>query len=177
MLALALLGDPAETAVRPAEGRGPFTADAGSKAASLYRRHCQQCHGADGTGAGARGTGIAYIPNFAHTAWHRKRQDGQLLSSILDGKGSHMPAFDGKLSRQEAQHLVSYVRAFGAEAKPPAELPPTDFDRRFRQLEEEMRELRRQFREAWSDGPTRSASPDAPARARVRARPSQQGGP
>ena len=34
----------------------------------------------------------------------------ELISSILDGKGSYMPAWRGILSQQDAEALVSYIR-------------------------------------------------------------------
>jgi mono/diheme cytochrome c family protein len=124
-----------------------------SNAGELYRSHCAGCHGRDGQGNGLRKRGTD-VPDFTSREWRRSRTDAQLTASILDGKGSAMPSFDDRLSRQEAKALVAHVRAFApgaapaAAAAPRAADPPDDFDARFRQLEVELEDLQRQFREA-----------------------------
>jgi mono/diheme cytochrome c family protein len=122
-------------------------------AGELYKSNCASCHGRDGGGNGLRKRG-ANIPDFTSRDWRRGRTDAQLTASILDGKGSAMPAFDGRLSRQEARALVAHLRAFAPGAAPAAAPaagaadPPDDFDARFRQLEVELEDLQRQFKEA-----------------------------
>ena len=64
-----------------------------------------------------------------------------------------MPGFSDRLSELEIKDLVALVRAFdpprakkGRSTQGSA--APTDFDKQFRRLQEELTELQRQFREA-----------------------------
>jgi mono/diheme cytochrome c family protein/uncharacterized membrane protein len=99
------------------------------------------------------------IPDFTRPEWHKQRSDAQLTTSILEGKETDMPAFDGKLSEQEIRDLLAYVRTFGERAQVPK---PTsdDSERQFRQLQEKSRRLRQQFEEAQKQPRER---PEAPA--------------
>jgi hypothetical protein len=86
------------------------------------------------------------IPDFTRSKWHQKRSDGQLLASILEGKGKGMPAFDRKINKKQAQTLVSYIRSFrprGAKITPVRE---DDFENQFRKLQEKFKQLKRQSR-------------------------------
>ena len=67
--------------------------------------------------------------------------------SILNGKGTLMPAFSGRVSEDQAQALVGYVRAFGPKSARADEAPASDFEKRFREMEAEWDELQRQRRE------------------------------
>jgi mono/diheme cytochrome c family protein len=140
----------AGTDLPPARGEGP---PGGTEAAGLYRRYCQRCHGADGTGR--RGADADDIPDFTRRAWQKQRDDAELLVSILEGRGTGMPAFQDRLSEVQARSLVAYIRAF-APAPPttaPAKnsssdrVPATGFAAEFRQLQGEFDELQRQLRE------------------------------
>jgi mono/diheme cytochrome c family protein len=114
-------------------------------AASLYRRYCQGCHGADGAGrsrAAADGR-----PNFTRRAWQEQREDAILLVSILDGKGTGMPSFQDRLSEAQARSLVAHIRAFApapSRSSPSAQTPGNGFAAQFRQLQEEFEGLQRQ---------------------------------
>jgi mono/diheme cytochrome c family protein len=120
---------------------------AGTRAAgNLYVERCQSCHGADGTGRGTRAP-IAETPDFTSREWQERRSDTQLLAGILEGAGTQMPAFRGTISAEQAQDLVAYIRAFGPTLAKPVADRPSDFDKRFRQLQEQLEELQRQFRE------------------------------
>lgn len=79
-------------------------------AVKLYRCHCQRCHGADGKGDGMTSDGIE-TPDFTSRAWQRQQSDARLLTSLLEGKKG-MPAFEKKLSKEEAELLVEFIRAF-----------------------------------------------------------------
>jgi mono/diheme cytochrome c family protein len=65
--------------------------------------------------------------------------------SIQNGKGSQMPAFGDRLSKDEVQLLAAYVRGLGPAPKAFTRDSTTDFDERFRELQTEWRDLRRQF--------------------------------
>jgi mono/diheme cytochrome c family protein len=116
-------------------------------AGDLYRRQCQRCHGADGTGRPTRDD-TSRVPDFTSRAWQERRSDAHLGASILEGQGTQMPAFRGEVSEQQAQDLVTYVRAFGA-VRPTKRAggPPGDFGKRFHELEGQLNELQKQFRE------------------------------
>jgi len=115
----------------------------------LYQSHCAGCHGRDGQGNGLRKRGTD-VPDFTSRAWHGGRTDAQLAATIRNGKGSAMPSFADRLSRQETQALVAHLRVLapGAAPAPPAAESRDDFDDRYHQLESELEDLQRQFREA-----------------------------
>jgi ubiquinol-cytochrome c reductase cytochrome b subunit len=85
----------------------------GHPAAALYREHCLACHDADGRGSAAK-TDVPNlsIPDFTSQKWQMEMTDSQLLAGTLDGKGTAMPPFRGKISEQDAKQLVSYIRGF-----------------------------------------------------------------
>jgi mono/diheme cytochrome c family protein/uncharacterized membrane protein len=82
-------------------------------ARQLFRRYCSKCHGGDGTGRRASDR-LADIPDFSDPGWQARRSDSELLASILDGQGGSMPAFRGKINEDQANALLSLVRAFGS---------------------------------------------------------------
>ncbi len=107
---------------------------------------CARCHDRDGTGNAARDN-LGEIPNFRNHKWQTSRSDTQLLVSILDGKGKHMPSFRGKLSDGEAREIVAQIRALDSEqAEPPREPSAADFETRFNELQRELEELKNQLR-------------------------------
>jgi ubiquinol-cytochrome c reductase cytochrome b subunit len=124
-------------------------------AGALFQQYCLSCHGTDGRGAALRGA-MPALPDFTSRAWQESRANPQLAVSILEGKGALMPAFRGRVSDAQAGDLTAYVRAFGpARAAPPAS-DQSDFEKRFRELEEEWKELQRQMHEL--DSPPRKPS-------------------
>ena len=86
------------------------------------------------------------LPDFTARSWQDAVTNAQLTAGILDGKGTLMPAFRGRISDSDAQDLTAYIRAFGP-ARKPTEPGASDFEKRFRQLEEEMNEWQKQLRE------------------------------
>jgi mono/diheme cytochrome c family protein len=123
-----------------------------ARGTSLPNR-CARCHDSTGTGKSSRDT-FAEIPDFTNRRWQVSRSDAQLLASILDGKGSAMPAFRGKFSDKEAREMVAQIR--GLDPAAPAGRTDgsiEDFDRRYRELQLELQELKRQFKELSSPPP------------------------
>jgi mono/diheme cytochrome c family protein len=121
--------------------------DKSAAAKPLFQKRCQNCHSADGSGQAMRDT-FPEIPDFRNAPWQKSRSDVQLSISIREGKGPHMPPFTGKLSKEEIDSLVPFIRAFGPKpANNEAEKPAADFELRFRQLQEEFDCLRAQFYE------------------------------
>ncbi|HLW64256.1 MAG TPA: cytochrome c [Gemmataceae bacterium] len=127
----------------------PLPAHGQTDGGKVYQTHCVRCHGEDGKGQAARAI-EPDIPDFTDSAWQKKRSDSKLLESILDGKGSTMPAFrDKKMSEDQARTLVAYIRKFAPKKteKPEQKEPALDdFDERFNQLRKEMHELQEEYR-------------------------------
>jgi mono/diheme cytochrome c family protein len=116
--------------------------------AFLYQKRCQRCHSADGSG-GPVGERLSGMPNFTDQKWQKSRTDTQLALAILDGAGVGMPGFRGKINDAELDDLVSFIRALG-EGGPGAFRPAAtsaDFNAQFRQLQDQLTELQRQFQE------------------------------
>lgn len=82
---------------------------------TLYRAHCQACHGADGMGDGDAGQALS--PSPAVLAFMITRPiavDPYLLWSISDGGeefSSEMPAFKEKLTRAEIWKIIAFMRS------------------------------------------------------------------
>jgi mono/diheme cytochrome c family protein len=117
------------------------------RAAVLFRQFCIVCHGADGTGAAMRAQ-LPPIPDFTSGKFHAERTDPQLLISILDGKGTLMPANRGRITEEQARDLEAYVRSFGppvvqARVAPP--MPPGQFQRSFESLLQQWDALEKQL--------------------------------
>ena len=77
------------------------SADAGAAAKRLQSR-CTRCHDADGSGRSSRDK-LREIPDFSNHKWQASRTDSELLVSVLDGKGSHMPGFRGNIEDDDAR--------------------------------------------------------------------------
>jgi mono/diheme cytochrome c family protein len=109
----------------------------------LFRKSCTMCHGVDGKGSDMRDS-LPAIPNFSRGEWQKGRSDPQLVLSILNGKGTGMPPFRGKLTREQARDLVALIREFdpsGVGVKR-ARGGSNDFEIRFKRLDEEFESLR-----------------------------------
>jgi len=74
-------------------------ADAGAD----YKAKCAMCHGANGEGKAPMKT-----RDFA-SADVQKQSDAELTDIITKGKGK-MPAYDGKLSKDQIGDLVKWIR-------------------------------------------------------------------
>jgi mono/diheme cytochrome c family protein len=118
-------------------------ADAGR---GIFQRFCKSCHGFDGRGTTLRDQ-TPSIPDFTSQVWKQRRSPPQLTTTILEGKGTVMPAFRGKLNEAQIRDLVTYLRAFAPQ---PASVPvgqETDFKRRFSQLTHELDDLKKQYQD------------------------------
>jgi len=115
-------------------------------ATGLYRQYCLTCHGTDGQGRELKAV-MPTIPDFSSAAWQKAVSNPQLVVGILDGKGTLMPAFRGRVDDEQAQDLAAYIRAFGPVQAAPPPAVADDFERRFRDLQEQWNELQRQLRE------------------------------
>jgi mono/diheme cytochrome c family protein len=84
-------------------------------AAGIYATNCLACHGVDGTGNTMR-VALATLPDFTSAAWQKTQTDANFTSRIENGKAPMMPPFKGKLTTDQIQALLIYVRAFAAKA-------------------------------------------------------------
>ena len=98
---------PAAAAARPNPLAGKPTAVGGG--AKLFRRHCVECHGADGSG-------IKKAANFTLPAV-QEQTDGTLQWKITNGNADRgMPSFS-QLPELQRWQLVLYLRTFKHDAK------------------------------------------------------------
>jgi cbb3-type cytochrome c oxidase subunit III len=75
----------------------------------LFKEKCSMCHGADGKGYAALKT-----PDFTDPKVQASLTDQEIVQTIKNGKkGTAMPAFADKLSDDEIQSLVTYIRSLG----------------------------------------------------------------
>jgi mono/diheme cytochrome c family protein len=77
-------------------------------AGELYLKYCASCHGKDGRAKTLKGK-LTHARNLTDRAWQDDMSDERFFNSIMKGKGK-MPGFNKKLSEQEIDALVSYVR-------------------------------------------------------------------
>ncbi|MGH9871257.1 MAG: c-type cytochrome [Pyrinomonadaceae bacterium] len=87
---------------------GPVSASARS-ATELYSRNCVSCHGRDGRAKTLKAR-RNHARNISDAEWQDRVSDERIFNSIMNGKGK-MPAFGQKISEQEIDLLVTYVRA------------------------------------------------------------------
>jgi mono/diheme cytochrome c family protein len=114
---------------------------------NIFERNCASCHGRDGKGTPAAAALTPRPPNFTDKTWQSTRTQIQLIVSILEGKGSRMPAFRGKLSGPQARELAAYIRRFGPSSVEGTSSADSGFDDRFDGLMKEMSNLRREYDE------------------------------
>jgi cytochrome c6 len=84
------------------------TFSAAEAAADLYKTKCAMCHGASGAGDTAMGKTLAV--RDLTSADVQKQSDAELANIIKNGKGK-MPKYEGKLTDQQINDLVKYIRA------------------------------------------------------------------
>jgi mono/diheme cytochrome c family protein len=126
-------------------------------ASQSFQRFCGSCHGTDGRGAAIRES-LPSIPDFTAPTWHGRRRDAQLTVTILDGKGAEMPPFRDKISREQVRDLVAFIRSLNPSPRPADGGGDDDFKARFKRLEAEFEDLRRQSQALSARTPDTSAS-------------------
>jgi len=117
-------------------------------ASVVFRQYCVNCHGPDGKGALLKAA-MPKIPDFTDRAWQDSHPIPQLRAVIRNGK-ELMPAFDDtRVSDDQLNGLLAYVRAFAPGAGPAAEAPtaPDDFEQQYRRLQAEWDALQKQMDE------------------------------
>lgn len=81
---------------------------AARSAAQIYSKNCASCHGRDGRAKTIKGR-LNHARNLSDAEWQSSVSDERIFNSIMNGKGK-MPAYAKKLSDQEIDSLVPYVR-------------------------------------------------------------------
>lgn len=82
----------------------------------LFRLHCSGCHG-DGSGNGHIASTLAVRPrNLKQVEWQASVTDSHILQVVRNGGikyklSDKMPAFVDKLSDQQIQSLVEFIRS------------------------------------------------------------------
>jgi mono/diheme cytochrome c family protein len=150
------------TILTPAPGTGakpelprlapePLVAPSGEAAAririgaNIFQQFCMVCHGPDGTGSIMRAS-MPPIPNFTIEGFHREHSDAQIKVSILDGKGTLMPANRGRVTPEQASDLVAYIRAFGPPSvRVTVQASDTEFAKAYQKLEQQWNELQKEL--------------------------------
>ncbi len=79
-------------------------------AAASYKKHCASCHGKDGRSKTFKAK-LNHARNLTDAEWQDRVSDERIFNSIMNGKGK-MPGYSKKLSEQQIDALVPFVRAF-----------------------------------------------------------------
>ena len=87
------------------------------------------------------------IPDFTSPVWQQRRRPPELTIAILEGKGTAMPAFRGKLNEAQTRDLVTYLRVFAPQPASASTASATDFKRKFEQLTQELDGLKKQYQD------------------------------
>ena len=141
----AVLAAPSRTSTPRGSAPSPESAAKLRASAGVFQINCAVCHGPDGRGSLVR-VAMPVIPDFTARAWQSSRESAQLSISILEGKGALMPPWRGKISPEQTRDLVAYVRNFGPADLLAAEVPPSEFGNRYRNLKKQWDELDQQLR-------------------------------
>lgn len=80
-------------------------------AAQLYSKYCDACHGKDGRAKTIKGK-FNHARDLTDGKWQDDVSDERIYNSIMNGRNvrGNMPAFSKKLTSDEADSLVTYVR-------------------------------------------------------------------
>ena len=76
----------------------------------LYLKNCRTCHGATGMPSGENKEKYPKIKALNDSAFLAKLSDDSLLKVLVHGKGEDMKSWSDKLSHEELEAVVKYVR-------------------------------------------------------------------
>jgi mono/diheme cytochrome c family protein len=93
------------------------SADTDAKTVRLWKAKCASCHGVDGRAKTETGEKLE-IPDMTAPGFQKKASDAEMKKAILDGfkregKPEGMDPYRDKLSPEQVDDLVAYVRTFG----------------------------------------------------------------
>ena len=77
---------------------------------ALFKAKCAMCHGPDGDGKTKMGEMLKVVDLRSPEV--QKQSDVELAQAITKGKNK-MPAYEGKLTKDQITKLVAYVREIG----------------------------------------------------------------
>ncbi len=90
---------------------GALAAQQPVDAAALYAKTCASCHGAQGTPSAAMAHAMTGIPDF-RAASMASVADTVLRDAIVNGKGRMMASYKTRLTPEQVEALVRYIKAF-----------------------------------------------------------------
>jgi mono/diheme cytochrome c family protein len=93
------------------EGRVDVAAPMPGDAKATFDAQCAKCHGKDGRAKSLHAKHV-HARDMTDASWQNEVTDERLFNSITKGKGKNMPAFSKKLSEDQIDALVRYVRQF-----------------------------------------------------------------
>lgn len=105
-LAFALALGVAASARGPRAGQGRMPTPINP--AVTYSKNCATCHGNDGRSKTVKGK-LKHARDLTDARWQEDATDERIYNAIANGKGK-MPAFKRKLTNEQIESLVSYVR-------------------------------------------------------------------
>ena len=93
----------------------------------IYEQRCLDCHGPEGRGDGTRATSLSPRPGNLVSAHTSAKSDQELLKIIANGRPrTAMPAWKERLSEDEQQAVLAYIRSlvkFTRSTTPPPPVP------------------------------------------------------
>lgn len=89
-------------------GAGNTNEAGAADTATIYNRQCVSCHGRDGRGRTRKGRQTK-ARDMTDASWQDDISDERLFNSISNGRGK-MPAFRKKISENDIDALVAYIR-------------------------------------------------------------------
>ena len=75
---------------------------------AIFKAKCAMCHGPDASGKTVMGEKLQ-VPDL-RSDQIQKKSDAELRDAITKGKGK-MPAYEGKLTKEQIDKVVAYIRA------------------------------------------------------------------
>lgn len=75
---------------------------------AVFKSKCAMCHGPEGSGKTTMGQALK-IPDL-HSEQVQKMPDAELKTVITKGKNK-MPAYEGKLGKEQIDKLVEFIRS------------------------------------------------------------------
>jgi mono/diheme cytochrome c family protein len=102
------------------------TSDVLDRGQVIYTEHCMDCHGADGKGDGVKAPFLSPRPGNLVSAATSAKTDKELLRTIAQGKPrTAMPAWQDRLSNEDQQAVLRYIRSLIRFTRPATPSPPT----------------------------------------------------
>jgi cbb3-type cytochrome c oxidase subunit III len=85
-----------------------------SEGEKLYRKHCAECHGVDGSGNTPRFMGNGWA-DLLDSNWKLGGDKDSMANTVRNGVFGQMPGYSQKLSDKEIRAVVDHVRVLRGE--------------------------------------------------------------